>query len=578
MIRNTKGFENIKIEGIGTNDVRNIYQAKCNDLNIPVLFDQEMRFVVVCEKSFKNRTLDLGDNGIGPLTAQLLGSIIKHNQNYSRLLLGKNALGDRGVKLLGNALLKNSSIVHVDISSNDINSDGAKYFLKSLINHPSIVSINMSSSEGLRRNRVGPTGAVPLKSLLQKNLSLSFLNLSRTALGPEGCNYIIDGLLNNKSLLSLDISNNSFNPKNIESLCSSIVTSKLIELNLSGNNLGASGCDYLQTMLCGGLGIACFIRKLDISFNEINCKGVAKLASGLKNNSGIKILNLEGNPLCGQSSTSLHVLIATNIAIEELNLNACQLGDEGVGKLNDALESNKTLKSLLLSNNQIDDEGAEIIAQGIVKNYALKYLDLGDNRIRRKGGISLANALRMNMTLKNINLTQNNIKDDAGQLFSELSRNKSNILRLGLDLNPISYKYLQDIQTNVKKNRKIYKQAIAPKLKEDIEKLKLSDSLLEKIQEGIEKKQKEKEEMNFGLEKTTRRLTQVGDEENMKYENLKKKFDDAKGESLKLSLELENFHFEVNSVKRKGDKEMQDYADMISYVVADMKKFERQSK
>ncbi|CAG9322598.1 PPP1R37_7 [Blepharisma stoltei] len=571
-----KHYAALKIEGFTLNDIRKIYQAKCNDINIPVLVDQEMRFISYCEKNFKNRIIDLRDNGIGPLSAHVLGSVLKRDESYCQLLLGKNVIGDKGAIVLGNSLQKNASIIHIDISSNDINPEGAKSFFDSIANHPTIVSLNMSSSEGLHRNRIGNTGSEPLRNLLKQNKSLAFLNVSRTALGPDGIEFIIEGLQNNESLLSLDISNNMLDAKSIENLCFSLVTSKVIELNLSGNNLGSAGCDHLQTMLCGGLSMACYLQKLDVSYNEINFKGLAKLANGLRNNTILRTLNLEGNPLCGNSSTGVFTLIAGNVAIQNLNLNSCQLGDEGVNKLSEALDSNKVLLKLFLASNDIDDNGGLVIADGLEKNYTLKQLDLSNNRIRRKGGIALANAIKINMTLENLNLKENNIKDDAGQLFSELSRVKQNILKLSLDLNPIGFKYLQDIECNVKKNRTIFKQGVAPKIKEKIKRLALSDAQIDQIKEVIEIKKRERDDINMGLEKQTQRFNRIEQEEKAKIDTLYTELEENRNINVKLSEELENLQFETVNVKRKGDKEIQELNDLLAYVVADMKKLEKQ--
>lgn len=279
-------FISYKVEGISQKQLSRIYEAKCEDLNIPVIPDQMKRFFTFCEKTFRNRSLNLAESGIGPLSAEIIGEILRNNSNFGRLELAKNAISDNGIKgMIGN-IMKNNSLVHLDISSNDITPDGAKPILLMLTKHTSLVSIDISSHEGLHRNRLGVQGSAPLKSLLLKNNLLNYLNLAGTFVG-EGIQYIIEGLQHNSTLTSLNLARNNIPARWIENLSRTTMKSKVQDLNLGDNRFGNEGLEFISNMLSGLYEGQCPIKKLDISKNDITVKGANKFFASLRNNPNI---------------------------------------------------------------------------------------------------------------------------------------------------------------------------------------------------------------------------------------------------------------------------------------------------
>lgn len=83
-------FNKTFVQGIQTWQIRALYLARCEDLNIPVLPEQEQRFLILCKKNFDKRKFILNENNIGPKSAMVIAQILKSNRNFARVFLSKN--------------------------------------------------------------------------------------------------------------------------------------------------------------------------------------------------------------------------------------------------------------------------------------------------------------------------------------------------------------------------------------------------------------------------------------------------------------------------------------------------------
>ncbi|CAG9313129.1 PPP1R37_4 [Blepharisma stoltei] len=568
--------EKFSTTGLTTFQLHRIYEAKCHDLHIPVLLDQERNFFSFCSKHFMNRKFELNESGIGIEAAKAIGEVLAHNSNFAYLELQKNMMGDEGVVALAKMLCKNMYLVHLDVSSNDITPEGAAMIITIAASHPSLVSLNLSSHEGLHRNRLGVPGAIAIQKALQTNSTLGFINISGTSIGNDGVSYIIEGLKGNHSLVSLNLSNNGLGTECLEELSLSIVSSSLRSLGLSQNKLGYDGCELFANLLAGGYDGSCPLESLDLSKNEITTKGLLRLFAALRGNTQLRSLNLEKNQFSSGLSSSCQQFLADNTQLNSLNLSGCELRSEGINMLCDGLAKNHGLKVLNLSLNEIDDVGTELIANGLARNQTLKILDLSGNRIKNRGGVALANAFKINQTLEELNLKENNIKDIAGQLLSEVSRYNSNILRLNLDMNPINFKYLNDVKQNLRHNKRLHQKSLVPKLKEKLDNLQFDEGVIDEIKGKIESKKREKDEMQNKLLKINEKYEEVKYAENQRFLELSDELQKYRDVNIELSKSLDCFHLEINKEKMHGDKQVNEWGDKIANEVAAYKLMEKE--
>ena len=451
--------------------LKKIYKAKCDDMNIPVLADQESRFMNFCLNNFTNRKFHMKECGLSSKSAAAIGKVLK-TSNFAYINLCKNSLGNEGTYLLLKEICSSSTIVHLDVSNNDITPDGFENIGKILSYHPSLISIDISSYEGLHRNRLSSQGAISLGKAIKENNILQFLSLSGTCLG-DGIDCLAEGLKNNRSLVYLNISNNNLIGRHMELLSKAIIKTELKELNLADNKIGDEGSEFLSNMMIGAYEACCPLIKLNLSNNDIGFKGGGKVFHSLRMNCFIKVFIVSGNHFNQGLSTYFPSFLADNSALTILNLSNSNLKPESFLNISEGLAKNKGLESLILANNKIEDLGIKNLASGLAKNQSLKSIDLTSCNIKGPGASFLANSLKTNFVLETLILKDNSVKDEAGELFVELTRINKNFLNIVLDLNPVNLKYVDAIKSNLKENKKLNKKQLIPKIKNEIEKKKV---------------------------------------------------------------------------------------------------------
>ncbi|CAF4173688.1 unnamed protein product [Adineta steineri] len=122
--------------------------------------------------------------------------------------------------------------------------------------------------------------------------------------------------------------------------------------------------------------------KLNLSDNSITSKGAFILASGLKNNLTLQVLNLCATRI-GDSGVQYiaKALSINNNVIKVLNISNSGLMDKSAEDLAALLKTNKTLIYLNLAGNEFGDEGIAILANALQNhNNTLEYLNLSYNK------------------------------------------------------------------------------------------------------------------------------------------------------------------------------------------------------
>lgn len=145
-----------------------------------------------------------------------------------------------------------------------------------------------------------------------------------------------------------DLNNNDF--KELTNIAA--YNEKITEFDLTGNLFGDEGANNLISNLAKNTSI----EKLNISYNQINKKGVKVICGFIQGSPIITSLNFEGNNLI-KCIGIINNLISSNIFLEELNLSSSSITDKEIKVISVGLKKNKTLKKLLLNDNTIKLEG-----------------------------------------------------------------------------------------------------------------------------------------------------------------------------------------------------------------------------
>ena len=522
------------------NYAHEIFEAKCNDLNIATVADQEKRFFAIFQQNAENRKLLLSENKLSMNSSIVLSKILSKSKIFSYIDLSKNKLGDIGIKNIVKNLLFNNEIVHLDISSNDISQSGISDILYFLSKHSSLYSLNLSSHQFLYRNKIGV--CENLFKLL-KCSTLSYLNLSGTNIGSEGFKYIILGLENNSCLTYLNLGNNSIKGNVIRDFVQVLVTTKINDLNLENNLLEEVAADEFAFFFNGYYGYGA-ISKINLAGNILPTPGVYKIFEALVRENNLEQLTLDKNSFIGYLDI-LERFLEGNKRLKHLSLSGCSLKVEAFCRLCDGLKENRHLETLILSGNSCKDVGAVYISKVLQQNASLQSLDLSSNVIKSEGGLAITSALRLNKTLKSLSLTDNELKDDVGEAFFHLFISNYTITKLKLQLNPMSAKYSSDIQKLLDRNKNSLSKNELKKIIQTKQSLKFPKDTKEDIQQKIIENKLEIEHIKNKIGGYHKRIQTVKAEEDAKLDELKSIFKECKEKSSSLSKSLYETQLEI---------------------------------
>ena len=533
-----------------------------------------MRFYRYCERSIKNREFCIQDQGLGPISAKVIGELLQVSNEFCRLGLASNRIQDLGCQDLCQLICLNQNFLHIDLSSNDLSADCLKAFLDLYTGNLHLVSLDISTYNSLSRNRLGPAAAESLSMLINASQVLTFLEINDLNLCDSGLDRLTIGLRSNKSLLRLGLASNNLTHKPIEEFCSIISDSNIEDLDLSNNKLSDLACKPIADLLVYN-DFSCKLKRLDISKNDITFKGINGIFLAARYNPTLTSLNCEANPLGPQSGQGLHFLLLNNYSLTHLNLNSCKLKNEGVSNLAPGLAVNKALKFLNLGNNDVKDLGVKDFCEAVEQNEILNTIDLSFNCIR--DGLVIAEMLKKNVGLEVVNLKENKIKEHSGVLFVEASRVKTNLIRINLEGNHVSMKHLDEIKQNIKRNENLFHKGKSPTIMKKIEKLQNCHKDIKDVQEEINRKHHEKVKLLNRISQLRQQLNELKAHPDQKLDELKELYVKLKETSFLLSVDLENLEKEKIKLRLLEEKSDRDHIDHIGKVVADTKHLEKLS-
>ncbi|XP_073719045.1 uncharacterized protein [Misgurnus anguillicaudatus] len=423
--------------------------------------------------------LDLCENNIGDSGVKLISDVLRNPDcNLEILRLHYCNITDEGCVALTSALTSNPSHLRdLDLSRNKLTDSGMK-LISDVLKNPDckleklwLVSCNFTDEGcaalssaltsnpshirhlGLSNSNIGDSGVMQICDVLKNpDCKLEWLQLKMCNITDEGCVALTSALRSNPShLIILDLSENKLTDSGVKLLCdlrddphykleelmwsdegcvaltSALKSnpSDLIDLNLSGNNLGDSGVEDLSGVLKNP---QCKLKKLELKCCNITAEGCVALTSALTSNpSHLRELILWGNNL-GDSGVKLisDVLKNPQCKLELLWLGCCNITYEGCVDVTSALRSNPShLRELDMSHSNLGDSGVKLISD-VLKNpqCKLEILWLRECNITDKGCADLTSALRSNPShLKKITLWWNKIGDSGVKLICDVLKN-----------------------------------------------------------------------------------------------------------------------------------------------------------
>jgi Ran GTPase-activating protein (RanGAP) involved in mRNA processing and transport len=559
-IRNERLLDNSEDNKVSMTmqDIRKLYNAKCEDQKLSVIPKREERFVELIHKSCTGLIFSMKEHGLGRQSGAAISQVLANNKFYSILELCGNRFRDEGTIELAKLFETNDTIVRLDLRSNDIGGKGGQALFERLKRNETLTSLDLSGLSGINRNHIGLKGSRALCEMLQMNKVLCQLNLASNGMGSEGIRLLCQGLKGNRVITELNISSNNVGPVGCEYLSKVLKECNIIRLEMERNQISDRGASILANAL--KVHPSPTLEYWDLCENRITLDGIREICEMLKNDKKMSVLKLDYNEFSNPGAEQIEMMLEVNKSLKALHIARNVIEDEGAKSIGKSLRSNDTLTKIDLSHNYIEDEGAKIFSNSLKHNATLTSLDLSHNRIGDKGGITLAEVLRHNSTLQFLSIKENDMKV-AGEHFAEALRYNTTLMMLDFAFNNFNYKSYIGITDGLKRNMKTFKAETTTRLQKQIERLQLNEYILLDVNAEIEKEihlhQQAEEAYKLAKANIERLRIQIGED------------------TERLKQTLENKKLERHQAEIESDRRLEELAADLSSKVQNQRKMEQ---
>jgi len=220
------------------------------------------------------------------------------------------------------------------------------------------------------------------------------------------------------------------------------------ELNLSDNNIGDEGAEWLLKGLTGtttsGEQVGQNLKVLLMPRTRLGTEGMQAMGELLGASPCVENVILSGN-LCdpagvqGKFATGL----AKNTSIKSLCLASCRLMDEGVSSLcAGPLKAHPSIEHLSFTYNRLELAAAKSLANMLASSSVLTYLDLCGNSLGPEGALALIEGIKKNKgKLQRLGVSTNELRLQGVKAFCNLfmGPDGKNIEYLDLRHNNVPY-------------------------------------------------------------------------------------------------------------------------------------------
>lgn len=323
--------------------------------------------------------LDLCKQALGVEGAIRVLESIDGNRHIRSLLLGTEGLGDRGATAAA-ALIREARAPALEtlyLGCNHIGEPGIAALSDALAREDSPVR-----ALWLKRNPIGPEGALRIAELLRSQPGLRVLDLTNTGLTDAGAVVIAEALREQAE-----------GEAGLECLL------------IGSNGVGLRGAEALADLLA----VTSHLRELTLSVSRLADAGAKALARGLAQNRSLEALDLGS---CAIGPAGLMALLEACVELPRLH----------------TLDLGTTPSTLALGerDNALGDaEGGRLLGDYLRRQPALRRLDLRGAGIRSKGALAIDAALDENHTLLECRLGKHVARKIKRRIAAKLERHRS---------------------------------------------------------------------------------------------------------------------------------------------------------
>eukprot|EP01012_Entosiphon_sulcatum_P026432 TRINITY_DN31885_c0_g1_i1.p1 TRINITY_DN31885_c0_g1~~TRINITY_DN31885_c0_g1_i1.p1 ORF type:complete len:394 (-),score=61.01 TRINITY_DN31885_c0_g1_i1:8-1189(-) len=301
-------------------------------LNLSTAEMNEEAILAFCENAIDSPSLQqlvLDSNGpFTPVATHAVGNLLINSQSLTELSLNDLQLDDSAATVISQCVMHNTTLTNLSLEINLIEQAGAQVLGEMLVVNTTLKRLDL----GLNRMRAEGAALVLSREVIEKNTSLTHVNLSRNWL------QSIDGVV-------------GF-PRSI------------VSLNLGVNRLNIPCAGKIARFLQQE---DCSLRLLYLGHNLIGNDGVCVISDALTRNTTLQMLDVSENMITASGVVYLGSMLCTNTTLRRLLLSGNAIGEEGFEILRDAFEVMNGLRSLELENCGIKSlTGSHKFSQGRV--------------------------------------------------------------------------------------------------------------------------------------------------------------------------------------------------------------------
>ncbi|XP_066462650.1 NACHT, LRR and PYD domains-containing protein 12-like [Eleutherodactylus coqui] len=300
----------------------------------------------------KIEELNLSHNDLSDASCTQLASGIRNNPSLKKLDLSMNHLsGPRFSDLMDALSSPACNIEYLNLGCNKLPEMSCTQLASGIRNNPSLKKLDLSYNY-----LSGPHFSDLMDALSSPACMIEELNLKYNDLSDTPCSQLAIGIRNNPFLKKLDLSDNHLSGPHFSDLMDALSSPacKIEELNLGNNDLPDTSCTQLASgirnkptlkklvlainhlsgshfsdLMDALSSPACKIEELNLSHNDLSDTSCTHLASGIRNNPSLKILDLSFNRLSGPHISDLmDALSSPACRIEDLCVNCDALSTE----------------------------------------------------------------------------------------------------------------------------------------------------------------------------------------------------------------------------------------------------------
>lgn len=366
-----------------------------------------------------------------------------------RIDLGWNHLGEPGGLALARALDKNVSLTDLDLAGNGLTPVVGSALADALCE---IIKSGVVSRPG----------------------HLVRLGLNDNIIGTEAACDIVASLGRSAAAKIIDIARNNVGPAAgaVIGDCLRRDTIQWQTLNLEGNRLGKDGANSIFWALRRNSSLTT-LRLADNDLgpdfgtvrDQVEDHGNSLFAS-IEHNFALATLDLARNSLSPECGATITEALNENPAITEFNFQANNLDANAGHALATKLKDDLQLRSLVLARNRLGWEGGLHVAHALEgNNTTLLYLDLSFNDLGGHGpttGNAFANMIAKNSTLRHLNLEGNALAASAGLVLADAITRNNTLVTLNLADNHFDCDVGAAFLNNLAINANLYDLQLSP--------------------------------------------------------------------------------------------------------------------